>query len=70
MDGYILTVVKNGLLFFNRNPTETARRPPLLAKGWERKIRDLDQVKCIKDEECRVLVHEKDLKDRWTYYDV
>jgi hypothetical protein len=41
-----------------------------LAKGWERKIRDLDQVKCIKDEECRVLVHEKDLKDRWTYYDV
>ena len=35
-----------------------------LAKGRERKTRDLDQVKCIKDEEGRVLVQERDIKDR------
>jgi hypothetical protein len=32
-----------------------------LANGRERKTRDLDQVKCIKDEEGRVLVHERDI---------
>ena len=36
-----------------------------LAKGRERKTRDLDQVKCVKDEEDKVLVHEKDIKERW-----
>ncbi|KAL5191016.1 Craniofacial development protein 2 [Glycine soja] len=36
-----------------------------LAKGRERKTRDLDQVKCVKDEEGKVLVHEKDIKERW-----
>jgi len=38
------------------------------AKGRERKTRDLDQVKCIKDEEGRVLVQERDIKDRWKKY--
>ncbi|KAL5154345.1 Craniofacial development protein 2 [Glycine soja] len=36
-----------------------------LAKGRERKTRDLDHVKCVKDEEVKVLVHEKDIKERW-----
>ncbi|KAL5131500.1 LINE-1 retrotransposable element ORF2 protein [Glycine soja] len=39
-----------------------------LAKGRERKTRDLDQVKCVKDEEGKVLVHEKDIKERWKVY--
>jgi len=39
-----------------------------LAKGQERKTRDLDQVKCIKDAEGRVLVQERDIKDRWKKY--
>ena len=39
-----------------------------LAKGRERKTRDLDQVKCIKDEEGIVLVQERDIKDRWKKY--
>jgi len=39
-----------------------------LAKGQERKTRDLDQVKCTKDEEGRVLVRERDIKDRWKKY--
>ncbi|KAL5146330.1 Craniofacial development protein 2 [Glycine soja] len=39
-----------------------------LAKDRERKTRDLDQVKCIKDEEGKVLVHEKDIKERWKAY--
>ncbi|KAH1219042.1 Craniofacial development protein 2 [Glycine max] len=39
-----------------------------LAKGRERKTRDLDQVKCVKDEEGKVLVHEKDIKERWKAY--
>jgi len=39
-----------------------------LAKGRERKTRDLNQVKCIKDEEGRVLVQERDIKDRWKKY--
>ncbi|KAH1254809.1 Craniofacial development protein 2 [Glycine max] len=38
-----------------------------LAKGRERKTRDLDQVKCVKDEG-KVLVHEKDIKERWKAY--
>jgi len=39
-----------------------------LAKGRERKIRDLDQVKCVKDEEGKVLVTESDIKERWRNY--
>ncbi|KAL5158405.1 Craniofacial development protein 2 [Glycine soja] len=39
-----------------------------LAKGRERKTRDLDQAKCVKDEEGKVLVHEKDIKERWKVY--
>ncbi|KAH1257526.1 Transposon TX1 uncharacterized protein [Glycine max] len=39
-----------------------------LDKGRERKTRDLDQVKCVKDEEGKVLVHEKDIKERWKAY--
>jgi len=39
-----------------------------LAKGREKKTRDLDQVKCIKDEKDRVLVQERGIKDRWKKY--
>ena len=35
----------------------------VLAKCRERKTRDLDQVKCIKDEEGKGLVMEEDNKD-------
>ncbi|CAK8565279.1 unnamed protein product [Lathyrus sativus] len=37
-------------------------------KGRKRKTRDLDQVKCAKDEEENALVQEKDIKDRWKTY--
>lgn len=30
--------------------------------------RDLDQVKCVKDEDGNVLVQEKDIKDMWNMY--
>ncbi|KAG5613725.1 hypothetical protein H5410_013549 [Solanum commersonii] len=39
-----------------------------LAKARERKARDLDQVKCIKDEEGKVLVDESSIKQRWRRY--
>ncbi|WMV29994.1 hypothetical protein MTR67_023379 [Solanum verrucosum] len=39
-----------------------------LAKAGERKARDLDQVKCIKDEEGKVLVDETSIKQRWRRY--
>jgi len=39
-----------------------------LAKDREKKTRDMDQVKCIKDENGRVLVLERDIKDRWKKY--
>ncbi|KAL3363599.1 hypothetical protein AABB24_012720 [Solanum stoloniferum] len=39
-----------------------------LAKARERKARDLDQVKCIKDEEGKVLVEETSIKQRWQRY--
>ncbi|XP_075086391.1 uncharacterized protein LOC142169084 [Nicotiana tabacum] len=39
-----------------------------LAKVRERKDRDLDQVKCIKDEECRVLMEETQIRRRWQTY--
>ncbi|XP_070050479.1 uncharacterized protein [Nicotiana tomentosiformis] len=36
-----------------------------LAKARERKARDLDQVRCIKDEKGRVLMEEAQIKRRW-----
>ncbi|XP_019262010.1 PREDICTED: uncharacterized protein LOC109239872 [Nicotiana attenuata] len=39
-----------------------------LAKVRERKARDLDQVRCIKDEDGRVLMGESQVKQRWQSY--
>ena len=39
-----------------------------LAKARERKTRDLNQVKCIKDENQNVLVNEGVIKERWNEY--
>ncbi|XP_075083461.1 uncharacterized protein LOC142167199 [Nicotiana tabacum] len=39
-----------------------------LAKARERKARDLEQVRCIKDEEGRVLMEEAQSKQRWQSY--
>ncbi|XP_070055997.1 uncharacterized protein [Nicotiana tomentosiformis] len=39
-----------------------------LARARERKACDLDQVRCIKDEEGRVLMEEAQLKQRWQTY--
>lgn len=37
----------------------------MLSKARERKPRDLDQVKCIKDEDSKVLVEEEHIRQRW-----
>ncbi|XP_075077137.1 uncharacterized protein LOC142163883 [Nicotiana tabacum] len=39
-----------------------------LAKARERKARDLEQVRCIKDEEGRVLIEDAQIKQRWQSY--
>ncbi|XP_070005020.1 uncharacterized protein [Nicotiana sylvestris] len=39
-----------------------------LAKLRERKARDLDQVRCIKDEDGRVLMEDAQIKRRWQTY--
>ncbi|XP_070022239.1 uncharacterized protein [Nicotiana sylvestris] len=39
-----------------------------LAKARERKARDLDQVRCIKDDDGRVLMGESQMKQRWQTY--
>ncbi|XP_070045209.1 uncharacterized protein [Nicotiana tomentosiformis] len=39
-----------------------------LAKVRERKARDLDQVRCIKDENGRVLMGDSQIKQRWQTY--
>jgi hypothetical protein len=39
-----------------------------MAKLWERKIRDFNQVKCIKDETDRLLVKNDEIKNRWREY--
>ncbi|XP_070012996.1 uncharacterized protein [Nicotiana sylvestris] len=39
-----------------------------LAKLRERKARDLDQVRCIKDEDDRVLIENAQIKRRWQTY--
>ena len=39
-----------------------------LAKICERKTRDLNQVKCIKDEADQVLVKDEEIKKRWRDY--
>ncbi|KAF3632943.1 hypothetical protein FXO38_25859 [Capsicum annuum] len=47
---------------------KTAAFESLLAKARERKGRDLDQVKCIKGEDGRVLVEDGHIKKRWQSY--
>ncbi|XP_075083538.1 uncharacterized protein LOC142167272 [Nicotiana tabacum] len=39
-----------------------------LAKARERTTHDLDQVRCIKDEEGRVLIEDAQIKRRWQTY--
>jgi hypothetical protein len=39
-----------------------------MAKIRERKMRDLNQVKCIKDEMYQLLVKGQDIKQRWQRY--
>jgi hypothetical protein len=39
-----------------------------MAKIRERKTRDVDQVKCIKDEADQILVKEEKIKHRWPEY--
>ena len=39
-----------------------------IARIWERKTRDLNQVKCIKDEMDQLLVKGQDIKQRWQRY--
>jgi hypothetical protein len=39
-----------------------------MAKLRERKIRDFNQVKCIKDETNRLLVKDEEIKNRWREY--
>ena len=39
-----------------------------IAKIKERKSRDLDQVRCVKDEGGNVLVTDDNIKDRWKNY--
>ncbi|XP_070049664.1 uncharacterized protein [Nicotiana tomentosiformis] len=39
-----------------------------LAKTRERKAQDLDQVRCIKDEDGRVLMEDAQIKRRWQTY--
>lgn len=36
-----------------------------LVKSRERRTRDLDQMRCIRDEEGKVLLEETDIKWRW-----
>jgi hypothetical protein len=39
-----------------------------IARIWERKTRDLNQVKCIKDEMDQLMVKGQDIKQRWQRY--
>lgn len=40
----------------------------MLAKAGEKRARDLDQVKCIKDEDNKVRVEETLIRRRWQSY--
>ena len=39
-----------------------------LAKLRERKTRDFNHIKCIKNKDSRVLVQEEEIKERWRSY--
>jgi hypothetical protein len=39
-----------------------------MARIRERKIRDINQIKCIKDRRDRLLVKDEKIKDRWREY--
>jgi hypothetical protein len=39
-----------------------------MAKGKERKTRDIIQIKCIKDATERLLTKDEDIKNRWQKY--
>jgi hypothetical protein len=36
-----------------------------MARIHARKTRDINQIKCMKDEMARLLVKDKEIKDRW-----
>ena len=54
---YKFLCIKEGEKFIHR-----------LAKGRKRKTKDLGQMKCIRDDEGKVSVQERDIKDRWKKY--
>jgi len=39
-----------------------------LARIWEKKTRDLGNIRCIRDEDSKVLVEESKIRGRWRSY--
>jgi hypothetical protein len=55
-------------LYRKLNTKETENDVYKMAKLRERKTRDFNQVKCIKDETDRLLVNDEEIKNRWREY--
>lgn len=55
-------------LYRRLDTKESEREIFKLAKARDRRTKDLNQVKCIKDEDEKVLVKEEEIKERWKSY--
>ncbi|XP_070005503.1 uncharacterized protein [Nicotiana sylvestris] len=67
----VVTAVKNtsfGRLYEEDRGRGMDRRLFTLSKVKERRSRDLDQVKCVKDEDGKVSLYEAHIRRRWQIY--
>jgi len=52
-------------ILYNQFDTKNKEKRYKWAKTRERRMKDLRQVKCIKDEDQKVLVNEQTIKEKW-----
>ena len=59
---------KKGVMVAKNNAYERLYQRLKLARARERRIRDFDSIRCIKDENGKVLIEDTKLQERWKSY--
>jgi len=67
----VVTVAKHNMFdrLYQRLETKEGEKDVFrLARAWERRTRDLGSVRCIKDDDGKILVEEPKIRERWQSY--